>query len=98
MGIPVQEFNPSKSTGDKVARINAVADILRSGMVWYPAGRRWAEEVIEQCVAFPYGSHDDMVDCVSMALARFRNGGFITLPSDYKDEPFYPQRRGAAYY
>ena len=98
LGIPVQEFTPGRNTGDKVARMNAIADILRSGMVWYPAGRRWAEEVIEQCVAFPYGSHDDMVDCTSMALARFRNGGFISLPTDYKDEPYYPQRSRAAYY
>jgi len=97
LGIPVQEFTPNRGTGDKVARINAVADILRSGMVWYPANRRWAEEVIEQCVAFPYGSHDDMVDCLSMALSRYRQGGFITLPSDYKDKEYYGARR-AAYY
>jgi predicted phage terminase large subunit-like protein len=96
-GIPVQEFTPNKTTGDKVVRLNAVADILRSGMVWYPEGRRWAEDVIEQCVAFPYGSHDDMVDCVSMALARFRQGGFIELPSDWRDPPSY-YRRKAAYY
>lgn len=97
-GIPVQEFTPSRNTGDKVARVNAVADILRSGMVWYPEGRRWADEVIEQCVAFPYGSHDDLVDCVSMALARFRQGGFIELPGDWRDpEPLYRRKR-AAYY
>lgn len=96
LGIPVQEFTPHRGTGDKIARINAVADIVRSGMVWYPAGRRWAEEVIEQCVAFPYGSNDDMVDCVSMALSRFRQGGFIALPSDYRDEPSYRNR--VAYY
>lgn len=98
IGIPVQEFTPGKNTGDKVARINAVADILRSGLVWYPEGRRWAEELIEQCVAFPYGSHDDLVDVTSMALARFRNGGFITLPSDAKDGPLDKYRRRVAYY
>jgi len=99
MGIPVQEFTPSKSTGDKIARLNAVADILRSGMVWYPEGRRWAEELIEQCVAFPYGSHDDMVDVTSMALARFRQGGFITLPTDMPDEvQYFKSGRRAAYY
>ena len=99
MGIPVQEFTPSKSTGDKIVRLNAVADILRSGMVWYPEGRRWAEELIEQCVAFPYGSHDDMVDVTSMALARFRQGGFITLPSDQPDEvQYFKSGRRAAYY
>lgn len=97
-GISIQEFTPTKTTGDKIVRLNAVADILRSGLVWYPAGRRWAEELIEQCVAFPYGSHDDLVDCVSMALARFRQGGFIALPSDYKDEPVYFKSRRGGYY
>jgi predicted phage terminase large subunit-like protein len=92
MGIPVQEFTPHRGTGDKIARLNAVSDILRSGMVWYPEGRRWAEEVIEQSVAFPYGSHDDMVDCLSMVLARYRQGGFIRLPTDYRDEPSYRNR------
>ena len=96
MGIPVQEFTPHRGTGDKIARINAVADIVKSGMVWYPVGRRWAEEVIEQVAAFPASEHDDMVDCVSMALARFRNGGFIRLETDERDEPTY--RRRAAYY
>ena len=97
LGIPVQEFTPHRGTGDKVARINAVADIIRSGMVWYPEGRRWAEDVIEECVAFPFGSHDDQVDCVSMALARFRQGGFVGLPTDYRDYTPGIARR-AAYY
>lgn len=98
MGIPVQEFTPHRGTGDKVARLSAVADIIRSGMVWYPEGRRWAEEVIEQCVAFPFGSHDDMVDCTSMALARFRQGGFISLSSDLRDPDLLNRPRRAAYY
>lgn len=94
VGVFVQEFNPSKATGDKIARINAVADIFRSGYVWYPVGRRWAEELIEQVTAFPFGSHDDMVDVTSMALTRFRNGGFIRLASDEQDEDeaFMPRR------
>lgn len=96
MGIPVQEFTPHRGTGDKIARVNAVADIVRSGMVWYPEGRKWAEEVVEQVAAFPAAQHDDMVDCVSMALARFRNGGFIRLDTDEPDEMMY--RRKAAYY
>lgn len=97
MGVFVQDFTPHRGTGDKVARLNAVADILRSGMVWYPAGRRWAEELIEQCVAFPFASNDDMVDCTSMALARFREGGFISLPNDYRDPDYFMPRR-ASYY
>lgn len=97
LGIPVQEFTPHRGTGDKIARLNAVSDIFRSGLVWYPADHRWAEEVVEQAVAFPYGSHDDMVDCLTMALARYRQGGFISLPSDYEDREYVPPRR-AAYY
>jgi len=95
-GIPVQEFTPHRGTGDKIARINAVSDIVKSGMVWYPAGRKWAEEAIEQVASFPASPNDDMVDCTSMALARFRNGGFIRLDSDGSEEPIY--RRKAAYY
>jgi len=96
MGIPVQEFTPHRGTGDKIARINAISDIFRSGMVWYPEGRKWAEEVVEQVAAFPASEHDDMVDCVSMALARFRGGGFIRLDTDAEDDIMRP--RVAAYY
>ena len=96
MGIPVQEFTPHRGTGDKMARLNAVADMVRSGMVWYPSGKKWAEEVIEQVAAFPNAGNDDMVDCTSMALARFRNGGFIRLDTDEEDDFMYPRR--AAYY
>lgn len=99
MGVFVQEFNPSRATGDKIARLNAVADIFRSGYVWYPAGRRWAEELIEQVTAFPFASHDDMVDVTSMALTRFRTGGFIKLASDYDDheDSYVPAHRGRYY-
>lgn len=86
LGIPVQEYMPTRASGDKYARLNAVADIFRSGLVWYPAGRKWAEEVVEQVAAFPYGDGDDIVDTTSMAMSRFRNGGFIRLPSDEKED------------
>lgn len=86
MGIPAQEFNPSRATGDKVARLNAVADMFASGMVWYPAGMGWAEEVVEQVAAFPAGANDDLVDATTIALSRFRQGGFIKLPTDYEEE------------
>lgn len=99
-GIPVQEFTPTRATGDKTVRLNAVADIVRSGLVWYPAGMRWATDLIDEVAGFPSYGSDDRVDCVSMILARFRNGGFIRLPGsdrDYDDENDYmPARR--AYY
>ena len=96
MGIPVQEFSPSRGN-DKNVRLNAVADLFTSGKVWAP-DTRWAREVIEEVAAFPVGEHDDFVDTTSQALLRFRQGGFITLDSDEKDEPMYHRARKAAYY
>lgn len=96
IGIPVQEFSPSRGN-DKRARINAVADIFASGMVWAP-DRRWAHEVIDQIAEFPNSEHDEHVDCCSQALLRFRQGGFVRIQSDYQDAPREQRRRNAAYY
>lgn len=91
MGIPVQEYTPSKGN-DKVARLNSVADLFASGRVWAPE-TRWAEEVMEEIASFPSGEHDDLVDSTSQALLRFRRGGFIRLDSDEEDEPRQFRRR-----
>lgn len=96
MGIPVQEFSPSRGN-DKMVRVNAVADLFSSGKVWAP-DTRWAREVIEEVAAFPVGEHDDFVDTTTQALLRFRQGGFITLNSDETDDMKYNIRRKAAYY
>ena len=95
MGIPVVNFTPSKGN-DKHARVNAVADLFASGVVWCPE-TRWAEEVVEEFAAFPNAEHDDLVDSSTQALSRFRQGGFISLFSDEIDEP-YDERKRAEYY
>ena len=84
MGIPVGEFTPGKGQ-DKISRVNAVSDILASGLVWAP-DRRWAKEVMEECNDFPSGTNDDLVDSTTQALMRFRQGGFVRLPSDEPEE------------
>ena len=97
-GMPVTEYTPHRGSGDKLARLNSVADIIRSGLVWVPE-TRWAEEVIEEIAGFPFMSHDDLVDSTVMALMRFRSGGFITLPSDEPDDiKWFKSGRKAAYY
>jgi len=93
-GIPVSEYTPGKGN-DKIARVNAIADLFASGMVWCP-DHRWAEEVVEEMASFPNGDNDDLVDSSSQALMRFRQGGFISIESDEPDEPIY--RRKAEYY
>ena len=84
-GIPVVNFTPSKGN-DKHSRVNAVAPLFEAGQIWYP-DERWAQEVIEECAAFPFGEHDDYVDSTTQALLRFRQGNFISHPEDYEDEP-----------
>ena len=95
MGIPVQEFTPSRGN-DKMVRLNAVSDLFASGKVWAP-DTRWAREVVEEVAAFPVGEHDDYVDTVSQALLRYRQGGFISLDSDEREDQYFRARK-AAYY
>jgi predicted phage terminase large subunit-like protein len=97
MGIPVGEFTPGKGQ-DKISRVNAVSDLFSSGIVWAP-DRRWAKEVMEECNDFPSGTNDDLVDSTTQALIRFRQGGFIKLPSDEPDpiQAFRSKRRQGYY-
>lgn len=97
MGLPVNEYTPHRGTGDKIARLNSVADILSSGFVWVP-DRRWAEEVVEEVASFPYGSNDDLVDATIMAMLRFRQGGFITLPTDEVEDDYMELPMKEGYY
>jgi phage terminase large subunit-like protein len=55
-------------------------------MIWTP-DTRWSEDVIEECAAFPYGDHDDLVDSMTQAVMRFRQGNFLRLKDDYVDDP-----------
>ena len=84
MGIYVQDYTPVRGN-DKFVRLNSVTDLFSSGKVWAPE-TRWASEVIEQMASFPNGDHDDLVDSSTQALIRFRQGGFLRLDSDERDE------------
>ena len=95
MGIPVQEYTPVRGN-DKISRLNAVSDLFASGRVWAP-GTRWADEVIDEVASFPSGEHDDYVDAVSLALMRFRKGGFIRTLLDEEDEPISFNRKTSYY-
>jgi len=96
MGIPVQEYVPSRGQ-DKIARLNSVSDIIASGKVWLPR-TQWAEELVDEVGSFPSGEHDDLVDSMTLALMRFRQGGFLRLPSDEPEEIKYFRSKKAAFY
>jgi predicted phage terminase large subunit-like protein len=85
MGIPVINYTPSRGN-DKHTRVNSVAPLFESGQIWAPTDKEFAQEVIEECAAFPYGDHDDLVDSMTQAVMRFRQGGFVDHPDDYADE------------
>ena len=91
MDIPVISFTPSKGN-DKHVRVNTCAPLFESGMIWAP-DQNFAEEVIEECAAFPHGDHDDLVDATTMAVMRFRLGGLIKHPEDYVEEKRAPRKR-----
>jgi phage terminase large subunit-like protein len=77
--------------------VNAVAPLFESGSIWAPKDKSFAQEVIEECASFPYGDHDDLVDSMTQAVLRFRQGGLIQHPEDYIDEPS-PQKKRTYYW
>ena len=91
MDIPVVNFTPSRGN-DKHVRVNSVAPLFESGMIWAP-DQKFADEVIEECAAFPNGDHDDLVDSMTQAVMRFRQGGLITHPEDYVDDKTNKRKR-----
>ena len=91
LGIPVVNYSPTRGH-DKHSRMHAVAPIFESGMVWAPQ-KTFAEEMIEECASFPFGAHDDLCDTMTQALMRFREGGLVSLGSDYEDEDKAPVKR-----
>lgn len=56
--------------GGKESRAAAVAPLVEGGNVYLPNNTGWVGDFINECAAFPHGSHDDMVDAASQALLR----------------------------
>ena len=97
-GIPALGFSPGKKAGgggvDKQTRMHMVAPLFEAGIVWSPADKKFAEEVIEEVVSFPNGDNDDFCDSMTLALMRFRQGGFISLKGeDTFDDEWRPRKR-----
>lgn len=85
-GIPIRPYTPTGNQwglrGDKESRVQAVSDYFHCGFVWVPV-LPWVQDVIEEFAMFGTpGANDDYVDSTTQALLRFREGGFIKLPTD----------------
>ena len=96
-GIPVIDYIPAKGR-DKHTRINSVAPIFESSMVYAPLHEKFAQDVIEECAAFPNGQYDDYVDSMTQAVIRFRQGGFISTYTDEIDAPNFKIEKEYKYY
>jgi len=95
LNLPVLTFSPGRRKAgnlDKTTRMHMVSPIFESGKVWYPIGERFAEDVIEEVASFPNGDHDDYCDSMTMALMRFRQGGFISLQGEEISEDWFPKK------
>ena len=97
LNLPVATFAPGRRKGggglDKTARMHIVSPIFESGKVWYPSGEKFADEVIEEVASFPNGDHDDFCDSMTMALMRFRQGGFVRLDGEEFEDDYVPRKR-----
>ena len=67
-GLNIREDKPPSK--DKVARVQDISATLESGRVSLLNGK-WNEEIIQQLVKFPSAKHDDMVDCLVMAINKY---------------------------
>ena len=90
MGIPVVNYRPSRGN-DKMTRVHSVSPVFEAGMVYAP-DQIFADEVIEECAAFPFAQNDDYVDTTTQAILRFRQGNFINLYTDEEEEEGYRQK------
>lgn len=64
-------YNPKTS---KEARVIAVSPDIEAGNVYLPdpSIAPWISDFIDEVCSFPNAAHDDQVDCMTMALLRFR--------------------------
>jgi len=66
--VPVM---PVKADHSKLARTTAVSGFVEAGRVHLPAKAIWIDDLIEECAAFPTGTHDDIVDSLTHGLTYF---------------------------
>lgn len=100
-GINLFGFNPDK-LGDKVERVRLITPILESLRVWVPGSaasnyerpRKWAEDLVEQCAAFPKAAKRDLVDTMVQVLWRLHISGWIWVSGDPEPEPEYTNPGG----
>ncbi len=57
---------------DKQTRLHAVSAIIEQGRVHLPYRASWLEDFRVELIQFPFGRHDDQVDCMSQFLGHMQ--------------------------
>ncbi|MEK4263672.1 phage terminase large subunit [Paenibacillus sp. FSL L8-0499] len=55
----------------KISRVSTIVPDIEAHNVYIPSDKPWVQDFVEECAAFPKGTHDDMVDAMSQALNRW---------------------------
>jgi predicted phage terminase large subunit-like protein len=63
---------------DKLQRVNGITPILESQRVILVSDD-WNDMFLSECAGFPYGTHDDIVDCLAYGVQEFLTKGGITI-------------------
>lgn len=92
-GVPVKAVKID-GDGDKVARAHVAALALEKGCMFYLPGKPWSKMVLDECADFPAGAHDDLVDCVLMALMWLRRSEGVQFQEEADEvRLFHPKRQ-----
>tara|TARA_R110000822_G_scaffold12986_7_gene46725 strand:- start:3080 stop:4783 length:1704 start_codon:yes stop_codon:yes gene_type:complete len=82
--IPLLEYMPDR---DKVSRVYAASPYLEAGKVWIP-DTEWADALFNESIQFPNAAHDDMVDCMTMAIIYMRDSWNLIHPDDIANDDY----------
>jgi predicted phage terminase large subunit-like protein len=92
-GIRTIPFIP---TTKKIPRARYITPLIEGGRVWliakapnYDRLVPFADEFLEACARFPTAASNDLVDTMSQALTRLRDGQFVLNPRDERPIPPY---------
>ena len=78
--FPIYEYQPDK---DKKARVYACTNVFHSGCIWLPKDKKWARDVLQELITFPFAPHDDYVDSTTQAILWMRKNYFLAQPNEY---------------
>jgi len=62
-GLNIKEDIAPKDS--KLARVHSISALIETGRVFVPTGEGWVKDFLDEVEAFPNGTHDDRVDCLT---------------------------------